>query len=226
MRRPITLAQRLRMLGHTAYADYLRSPHWQAVRRAHWHRVGPAAQCAVCPETRGLQLHHRTYQRLGREEPGDLVLLCGEHHRAVHQRANSSASTKVGARAIAGAGARTTMRAKNGKGTRRNARARDAASTVQPAQAIHPASTIREARAIRSAGTMSTERAGNTAGTIETARAKDAVRARDAERTRQSMRATTAVSTIPPARAKRVPTLTVRPGPLWGFDFPGGLAIK
>lgn len=42
-------------------------------RTAHWQAKGGS-----------LQVHHRTYERLGAELPGDLQVLCPECHRSVH----------------------------------------------------------------------------------------------------------------------------------------------
>jgi hypothetical protein len=38
----------------------------------------------VCGTADHLQLHHRTYARLGRERLRDLILLCGDHHKFAH----------------------------------------------------------------------------------------------------------------------------------------------
>jgi 5-methylcytosine-specific restriction endonuclease McrA len=65
------------------YATYISSPEWHAKatdakRRAGW-------ECALNPEHRGhLEVHHRTYARLGHERPTDLIVLCEECHRRYH----------------------------------------------------------------------------------------------------------------------------------------------
>ena len=66
-----------------AFAAYLASPEWQALRRRVWARDKGA--CAVCGTTEGRRdVHHRTYTRAGREVLNDLVLLCARHHYAAH----------------------------------------------------------------------------------------------------------------------------------------------
>jgi HNH endonuclease len=65
-----------------SYEDYICSVEWRmkatdAKRRAGW-------MCALCEETAELEVHHRTYRRLGREHPDDLVVLCGRCHRRHH----------------------------------------------------------------------------------------------------------------------------------------------
>lgn len=61
----------------------MQSEAWQVVRRAYF--ANRPQVCAVCTETRGLQLHHRTYVNLFWEEShlDDLVALCQKHHRAI-----------------------------------------------------------------------------------------------------------------------------------------------
>jgi hypothetical protein len=38
----------------------------------------------VCGKIGIIHFHHCSYDRIGDEQPGDLVVLCGPHHRAVH----------------------------------------------------------------------------------------------------------------------------------------------
>jgi phage terminase large subunit GpA-like protein len=65
------------------YDVYLRTQHWQSLRELHFRLFG--RQCQQCgAEGIELHLHHRTYERRGREAPGDLVILCKDCHAAVH----------------------------------------------------------------------------------------------------------------------------------------------
>jgi 5-methylcytosine-specific restriction endonuclease McrA len=64
------------------YEEYTRSWEWrqkakEAKARAGW-------QCALCTSAECLEAHHRTYDRLGRERPSDLVVLCWRCHRKHH----------------------------------------------------------------------------------------------------------------------------------------------
>lgn len=64
------------------YAKYLKTPRWKATRnaalaRAHW-------TCERCPAKRGLQVHHKTYDRLGHEHSLDLEVLCRDCHEGHH----------------------------------------------------------------------------------------------------------------------------------------------
>lgn len=67
------------------YQTYLKSAHWQKVRRAALKRAG--LRCQICNES-GVQLdvHHRTYERLGNEFDSDLTVLCNSCHGKFHDR--------------------------------------------------------------------------------------------------------------------------------------------
>jgi 5-methylcytosine-specific restriction endonuclease McrA len=75
-------ASRLKRLGYSSYAEYLRSPHWQRTRHA--YRQSDQPQDCICGETDHLQLHHMTYERVGAEEMADLTPLCGRCHAMIH----------------------------------------------------------------------------------------------------------------------------------------------
>jgi 5-methylcytosine-specific restriction endonuclease McrA len=71
------------------YLDYIRSPWWVARKAAIIRHRG--YQCERCSSTRHLELHHKTYERLKRERPEDVELLCRichlrEHGIAIHER--------------------------------------------------------------------------------------------------------------------------------------------
>lgn len=72
-----------------AYDEYLRSPEWSQ-RRAYMIQRA-LNQCQMCstkggPNGAGLQVHHRTYRRLGHEFDADLIVLCADCHRDHHDR--------------------------------------------------------------------------------------------------------------------------------------------
>ena len=69
-------------LEFMTYGEYLQTEHWQETRAAALKRAG--GRCALCPrENAPLQVHHRTYERLGEELQEDLVVLCDECHEAL-----------------------------------------------------------------------------------------------------------------------------------------------
>jgi hypothetical protein len=60
------------------YMDYLKSPEWQEKRHVTLARWG--CRCCVCNSPNSPEVHHRTYARLGRELPNDVVVLCHVCH--------------------------------------------------------------------------------------------------------------------------------------------------
>jgi hypothetical protein len=77
--------KRLKLAGFRRYSDYLRSAKWRKFTAMWPVMTGLPARCSVpgCGSKR-IQYHHLTYQRLGRERVGDVMPLCGRHHRRLH----------------------------------------------------------------------------------------------------------------------------------------------
>lgn len=82
-----TLGQALRRAGYKSYAEYLRSDHWRDLRNRYYESK-LSSRCYVCG-SRGVDLHHKTYKRLGQEYLWDLVPLCRGHHQAAHDLCGS-----------------------------------------------------------------------------------------------------------------------------------------
>ncbi len=61
-----------------AYTDYINSFQWYLKRRAALGRAGK--QCERCQASGALEVHHLRYDRLGYEEPEDLLVLCPPCH--------------------------------------------------------------------------------------------------------------------------------------------------
>lgn len=66
------------------YHRYLRSPEWQVVRRLAHERA--AGRCQVCNQPGRLDVHHRTYERLGHELLSDVTVLCRDCHAKHHDK--------------------------------------------------------------------------------------------------------------------------------------------
>lgn len=64
------------------YADYLRSPHWRAMRE--WALERADHRCEHCGNPAD-DVHHLTYDRVGGELPDDLVALCRRCHDYAHE---------------------------------------------------------------------------------------------------------------------------------------------
>lgn len=102
------MAKRLRILGMSSYAQYLASPLWERRKMAFYREWSRRPQCFICRKRSDLQLHHKTYHRLGAELHDDLVILCGGCHLEVHKQVKAKACRLEGAhvyvKALRGAG--------------------------------------------------------------------------------------------------------------------------
>ena len=73
------------MTIRVAYSEYLKSPWWRNhVRRQALDRAG--YRCDVCRATQGLEVHHVSYENLGREQPEDVLVLCCTCHATEHNK--------------------------------------------------------------------------------------------------------------------------------------------
>ena len=66
------------------YKAYIKSKRWKKKAAAARKRAG--FRCQLCNAEGRLQVHHRTYERLGYELPGDLIALCVDCHKKFHGR--------------------------------------------------------------------------------------------------------------------------------------------
>lgn len=64
------------------YGEYLQTREWGATRRAAFARADWA--CQISNSSGRLEVHHRTYERLGDERAADLAVLCDPCHATFH----------------------------------------------------------------------------------------------------------------------------------------------
>lgn len=88
-KRAVRPAKKLQV-GPVDYYEYLKSKAWQNVRKQAFRKYG--RRCQICGATRFLQVHHKTYVRLGRERLTDLSILCDECHSNTHDKATDRLS--------------------------------------------------------------------------------------------------------------------------------------
>ena len=69
-------------MKYMAYQDYLNTRHWERTKAALYTRQ--AKQCARCGSLVSVQVHHLSYDRVGREELSDLEPLCASCHALEH----------------------------------------------------------------------------------------------------------------------------------------------
>jgi hypothetical protein len=65
------------------YSEYLLTDHWKDIRE---RKLASKSSyiCYACGERSGLELHHKTYKRIGKEWLNDLVWLCRDCHEKTH----------------------------------------------------------------------------------------------------------------------------------------------
>lgn len=67
------------------YQDYLATDEWRQRRAVAIDWARGACQLCNSPK-KPLNVHHRTYDRLGAELPADLVVLCKDCHAKFHDK--------------------------------------------------------------------------------------------------------------------------------------------
>lgn len=70
-------------VSSTGYQDYIQSKEWDKKKREYRRSRLPQC-CVVCGDSK-VDLHHRSYKRLGDEYLTDLIPLCRTHHEALHR---------------------------------------------------------------------------------------------------------------------------------------------
>lgn len=67
-----------------SYKKYLQTGHWRKMRAAALEASD--GRCALDTTHPAEHVHHRTYERLGRERLDDLIVLCASCHSTFHNR--------------------------------------------------------------------------------------------------------------------------------------------
>lgn len=80
-------------MNKAAYEAYLQSEQWQSLRVQVLTNAG--YRCQVCNNPDGLDVHHRTYERAGNEQLGDLIALCDRCHTMFHEQGASRPSCTI-----------------------------------------------------------------------------------------------------------------------------------
>jgi len=64
------------------YRQYLKTRHWRNIQ--FWFRGNLPPVCFRCGRVHNLNIHHRTYGRVGQELMSDLIYLCEMCHKVTH----------------------------------------------------------------------------------------------------------------------------------------------
>lgn len=75
------------------YGDYLRTPHWRVMRGVAMKRAN--GMCEQCQIAYADDVHHLTYERLGAENPEDIVALCRACHAKAHGKRVPAVETDI-----------------------------------------------------------------------------------------------------------------------------------
>ena len=70
------------------YPSYLVSEEWAERRAIMLNRAD--YHCQLCNSRESLQVHHKTYKRIGRERISDLLVLCSDCHAVQHGRVSTT----------------------------------------------------------------------------------------------------------------------------------------
>ena len=73
---------KIRVRNKAEYQAYLKSKHWQDIRHKVFQEYG--YRCDQCGSSKNLHIHHITYEHLGEEKISDLVPLCEDCHKRLH----------------------------------------------------------------------------------------------------------------------------------------------
>jgi len=84
------------------YYKYIQSDRWQEKRSQYYSSkmnnlfsMNGSWKCICCMKSNiPLDLHHRTYKRLGNERLLDLVTVCRECHEMIHEHYKNDKSTR------------------------------------------------------------------------------------------------------------------------------------
>lgn len=63
-----------------SYKHYLKSTHWKEFKTNKYNSNPRNYRCYVCGKKTMLELHHITYENIGKEKLEDCIYLCRNHH--------------------------------------------------------------------------------------------------------------------------------------------------
>jgi 5-methylcytosine-specific restriction endonuclease McrA len=70
------------LVRSSTYEVFLATNYWRNLRERAFEELGRS--CRRCGQTEFLHVHHKTYERLGRERISDLEVLCRRCHQTKH----------------------------------------------------------------------------------------------------------------------------------------------
>ena len=70
--------------NNITYNQYLKSSHWYKLKIRFRNSAYSKGCCYICGNKNNLNIHHKTYRRIGNEKLNDLLELCQKCHEEVH----------------------------------------------------------------------------------------------------------------------------------------------
>lgn len=67
---------------YKSYREYLQSKRWGVIRSVVLKRANFI--CELCTTDKAIQVHHITYKRIFKENFSDLVAICNDCHKRIH----------------------------------------------------------------------------------------------------------------------------------------------
>lgn len=78
------------------YQEYLKSKHWKLLRdRFKASKLYKGGICKLCGYNNDVNIHHKSYKRIGHERLNDLLVLCQSCHNQLHNRYNNKTSKHI-----------------------------------------------------------------------------------------------------------------------------------
>ncbi len=71
--------------NNISYREYLQSEHWQELKARFRQSKLCKHRCYVCGGAEHINIHHKSYKRIGRERLNDLIELCQDCHYLTHE---------------------------------------------------------------------------------------------------------------------------------------------
>lgn len=78
----------------TNYKEYLQSKHWKNLKKR-YKNSKLIQKCYICDSNKNINIHHKTYKRIGNERLNDLIPLCKECHYLTHKALKISNSQNL-----------------------------------------------------------------------------------------------------------------------------------
>lgn len=86
----------LNKLGFNSYQEYLNSEHWIELRKKFYNSKLFNGSCYCCGDDKGkFNLHHKTYKRFGNEKLDDLIAVCEDCHKEIHELLNHNNNSRI-----------------------------------------------------------------------------------------------------------------------------------